>query len=182
MNTYLQNVTLDILKIEKDKPNKKLPGATFTLREINSEITASEPSYKDPDDPGTTATTDGQGKTSFENIEPGYYEIKETGVPAGYVITGDAASYIRVANGSVEMIKVNATGDGWETVSSIGNFEFTAASGTENAKVTVSNEPGAELPSTGGPGTNMIYLLGITMIGLASAGFVMKRRRGEGTS
>ena len=33
------------------------------------------------------------------------------------------------------------------------------------------------LPNTGGPGTNMLYLLGIMLTGLAGAGLVMKRRR-----
>ena len=179
LNTYTQvvKVTLDILKIEKDHPGKKLPNATFTLREINSEITASEPSYKDPDDSGITATTNGQGEASFNDIEPGYYEIRETGVPAGYVITGEAVSYIRVANGSIEMIKVNAARDGWDTVNFMGNFEFNAASGTDNAKVTVSNVPGAALPSAGGHGTNLIYLLGIMLTGLAGAGLLIKQRR-----
>lgn len=157
LNTYTEvvKVTLDILKIEKDKPSKKLPDATFTLREINSEITASEPSYKNSEDPGITATTDGQGETSFNDIEPGYYEIRETGIPTGYVVTGDAVTYIRVANGSIEQIKVNADKNGWEVINSIGNFEFAASSGTDNAKLTVSNEPGATLPSAGGPGTNL---------------------------
>ena len=159
VNTYTKvvKVTLDILKIEKDKPTKKLPDATFTLREINSVITASEPSYKDPDDSGIPATTNGEGEASFNDLEAGYYEVRETGVPAGYVLTGDAACYIRIADGSIEMIKVNATGNGWDVVNTAGNFEFAAASGTDNAKVTVSNEPGAALPNTGGPGTNSLH-------------------------
>ena len=41
----------------------------------------------------------------------------------------------------------------------------------------VGNTPGAALPSTGGPGTNMIYLFGIMLTGFAGFGFVMKRRR-----
>ena len=179
INTYTEvvKVTLDILKIEKNHPGKKLPNATFTLREINSEITASEPTYKDPDDSGITATTNGQGETSFIDIEPGFYEIRETGIPSGYVVIGDAVSYIRVANGSIEQIKVNADKNGWDVVSSIGNFEFEAASGTDNAKLTVSNEPGFELPHTGGPGTKLIYLLGIMLTGIAGAGLVIRKRR-----
>ena len=39
------------------------------------------------------------------------------------------------------------------------------------------NPPGAALPNTGGPGTNLIYLFGFLMTGLAGAGLVMKRRR-----
>ena len=41
----------------------------------------------------------------------------------------------------------------------------------------ISNNPGAELPATGGPGTNWLYLFGIMLTGLAGIGFAMKRRR-----
>ena len=41
----------------------------------------------------------------------------------------------------------------------------------------ISNNPGAELPATGGSGTYLIYLLGITLCSFAGMGFVMKRRR-----
>ena len=43
-------------------------------------------------------------------------------------------------------------------------------------KLSVQNSAGYELPSTGGSGNNIFYLLGVTLIGLAGAGFVMKRR------
>ena len=39
------------------------------------------------------------------------------------------------------------------------------------------NNPGVSLPSTGGPGTNLFYLIGIMLTGLAGVGLVMKRRR-----
>ena len=165
----------DILKIEKDKPSKKLENAVFTLWEINSGITASKPSHKDPNDPGIPVTTNRQGEASFSDLKTGYYEIRETGIPAGYVATGDAATYIRVANGKAEMIKVNAAGDGWETVSSAGNFEFAAASETDNAKLTVSNEPGAALPNTGGSGTRFFTISGLILA--LGAGFLLMRRR-----
>ena len=41
----------------------------------------------------------------------------------------------------------------------------------------VVNNPGVELPSTGGPGTGLIYLLGFMLTGLAGAVLLMKRRR-----
>jgi LPXTG-motif cell wall-anchored protein len=49
----------------------------------------------------------------------------------------------------------------------------------EDDEITVHivNMAGASLPSTGGPGTTLLYLLGIVLTGLAGGGFVMKRRR-----
>jgi LPXTG-motif cell wall-anchored protein len=52
-----------------------------------------------------------------------------------------------------------------------------ANSNTEIIYYRITNNPGAVLPSTGGPGTNLIYILGIMLTGLAGAGLVMKRRR-----
>ena len=39
------------------------------------------------------------------------------------------------------------------------------------------NNAGAELPSTGGPGTSTIYLSGLMLAGLAGAGLLPGRRR-----
>ena len=41
----------------------------------------------------------------------------------------------------------------------------------------IENEPGAELPYTGGPGTTFIYLLGILFLGLAGTGMMMRKLR-----
>jgi len=41
------------------------------------------------------------------------------------------------------------------------------------------NDAGYELPETGGEGTRMIYLLGITLMVLAGAGLILVRRRKE---
>ena len=39
------------------------------------------------------------------------------------------------------------------------------------------NNPGVELPSTGGPGTTLIYLLGIMLACIGGTGLMMKKRR-----
>ena len=41
----------------------------------------------------------------------------------------------------------------------------------------ISNNPGVELPATGGPGTTLIYLFGIMLTGFAGAVLVMRKRR-----
>ena len=53
-----------------------------------------------------------------------------------------------------------------------------SASISENdLSVSVKNEPGTVLPSTGGYGTDLIHVLGIMLTGLACTGLVMKIRR-----
>ena len=43
--------------------------------------------------------------------------------------------------------------------------------------IKIQNSAGFELPSTGGPGTNLIYLLGIILTSLAGLGLVIRKRR-----
>ena len=81
----------------------------------------------------------------------GTYTLKEEIAPDGYVITG-------------------------------GEIEFTAADGSigeEDAEngftFVVENEPGAALPSTGGPGTRLFTILGSILI--LGAGILLWRRR-----
>ena len=44
----------------------------------------------------------------------------------------------------------------------------------------IRNDAGARLPNTGGPGTNILYLLGSLMLALGSAGLVMRKKRRVG--
>lgn len=178
VNTYTRKITLDILKIEKGKPAVTIPGAGFTLREVNEQITSNAPSYKIPNDPGVEKTTVDGGTTAFESLALGYYEIRETGIPEGYIVTGDDACYIRITDAGAQMVKVNASCTGWEDTNSIGNFEFAPASGNIHAKLTISNEPGVELPSAGGPGTRLIYILGSMLTGLGLL-LLLGRKRGR---
>jgi LPXTG-motif cell wall-anchored protein len=43
--------------------------------------------------------------------------------------------------------------------------------------VTILNNPGASLPSTGGPGTTFIYILGTMLTGLAGTILALRRKR-----
>ena len=49
--------------------------------------------------------------------------------------------------------------------------------GVEVTQLTVYNSAGVELPSTGGPGTTIIYILGAIFVMLSAAGLVAVRRR-----
>ena len=53
----------------------------------------------------------------------------------------------------------------------------TTSSTSETVYYRITNNSGVALPATGGPGAAMIYLLGIALVGLAGAGFAMKRKR-----
>ena len=57
--------------------------------------------------------------------------------------------------------------------------EYSDQSASDDLRYTfgVENNPGVALPSTGGLGTTVIYLLGIMLTGIAGAGLVMRRKR-----
>ena len=138
-------------------------------------------------------TTDKNGKGTCNSLLSGYYEIKETKAPGGYVMTPEAA-YIKVSGGIVQRISKavddTATTDkneskvvNWPTVleaSTEGMIRFKAAkaasgtAGATNAAITVGNDQGVELPQTGGIGTTLFTALGGFMTATAGAILTIK--------
>jgi len=92
-------------------------------------------------------------------LPAGTYRLKETAPPSGYVITGGEMQFELTSSG------VTVSGSN-------------ISSGTKDEKplITVYNEPGPALPSTGGPGTGLITSLGSIMT-LLGSGILWRRRR-----
>jgi LPXTG-motif cell wall-anchored protein len=107
------------------------------------------------------------------------YELKELSAPAGYIITAGSVYFKAVQENGTTYLRLTdqsgtvLTGENDSLV--LDNDSATVAENT--LTLSVKNEPGAALPNTGGPGTNLIYLLGLMLTGLAGAGLLMKRRR-----
>ena len=97
----------------------------------------------------TTVTTDANGAASFGGIAEGDYYLEETKAPAGY----------NQLTGPVE-ISINNLG----TEASL------------SITVSVSNQAGALLPSTGGMGTTVFYVLGFVLVMGAVVLLVTKKR------
>ncbi|MBR0398456.1 MAG: LPXTG cell wall anchor domain-containing protein, partial [Eubacterium sp.] len=132
-------------------------------------------------------------KTSFSNLTHGYYEISEKTSPDGYVLSGDATFYFKIESGAVKwLVKGSNKPSEWEEKAEKADGEIVdfdpahpavvadpennvEAQSAKNATFTVENEPGAALPSTGGPGTRIFAILGSLMI--LFAGAVLLRRR-----
>ena len=145
---------------------------------------------KVPDPPGSVKCTAGNlhvsmhgeytGVFRIEGLTVGYYEIVETDFPAGYIMPAENPRFLVQGNDaadSLEAVLVYSSGDQMGQPIS-GNSSTLAKIDNEvqaDAIVTFGNTPGHALPHTGGLGTNMIYLLGISMI--AAAGVLLFRRR-----
>ncbi len=147
--------SVNILKTDGTDP---LPDAQFAL------YRCSDSSYTVPAGAeGDIKTTDGSGSLSYTGLMPGYYVIRETQAPAGHI-------------GMTETIRFRVSVDSsQQTVIIPENIPDAAEYGDQT--FTVVNTPGRKLPSTGGPGTAMIYLAGIIMI--LGAGALLCRRAGR---
>ena len=175
---YTSKIVID--KYETDKPGTKLPGAEFVLcrKAPNDEAqyaavqnnikntnkiqyyrwdeATKTVSWVDDIDAATKVTTDNKGEAFFEGLADGTYYLVETKAPAGYnPLTAPVP--VTVAGSSTDITKLSVT-----------------------AKV--ENQAGTLLPSTGGVGTTVFYVLGAVLVLGAVVLLVTKKRmsRNEG--
>ena len=98
----------------------------------------------------------------------GVYYLKETNSPDGYNMLEHMLKITVDKSGITMMSDTEFAPQNYDDQTDSDDLSFT---------FNVENNPGVSLPSTGGPGTNLIYLLGTILTALAGAGLVMRRRR-----
>lgn len=101
----------------------------------------------------TVKTTDENGAASFDGVKDGTYYLEEIAAPAGYNLLKDPVEV--VVNGTT------ATAENTETLAPI---------------AAIANSTGAVLPSTGGIGTTIFYVLGGLLVAGAAILLVTKKR------
>ena len=106
----------------------------------------------------TEITTDATGKFTIKGLDADTYYLTETAAPAGYNKLAGPVTIVIGENGVV-----NATTD--------------APQGVDEVKVL--NQSGTELPSTGGIGTTIFYVLGSILVLGAGVLLIAKKRMGE---
>jgi len=119
-----------------------------------------------------TGTTGTNGILFLGELEQGEYRLVETKAPDGYDLP-EAAIKITVTESKVTVMQGNSL---YEAVTK-GHEDWVDGQTEDTKQIQVWNNPGFELPATGGPGTTMLYLLGSLLTGLAGTGLVMKRRK-----
>ena len=168
-----------------DSENKPLTGAAFKLEKL----------IKGKDGAADTWTTvkeftvdETTTSFTFSGLDDGQYKLTETKTPAGYNtidpiyfvieathdVTADTPTlktlnaYLTDANGN----KQTEMKDGESVNIDLGTVDLTAGSIT----TTVVNKSGSELPSTGGIGTTIFYVLGGVLVLAAVVLLVTKKR------
>ena len=155
-----QEVT--ILKTDQDG-STPLEGAVFSLYTASGYAADPKSAIR------TGLTSDENGLISLGELAVGEYQLKETKAPDGYTLLEKPVNIIVHEDQTVTYDQPD------HSIGLSGNG-VTGAVET-GYQLTVINDAGVELPSTGGSGTSMIYLSGMALICLAVAGLVMKRKR-----
>lgn len=165
--TYTWQV--DVFKYTKNgEEETPLAGAKFVLSKTENEKTFYVQVDEDNKVTGWTEdkaqasvfTTPENGKFSIAGLDAGTYYLEEIEAPAGYNMLKDPIE-----------IRITAEIDEETNVGTA-----TVAYGTSNGEVKVENNTGAELPSTGGIGTTIFYVLGALLVVFAGVMLVTKKR------
>lgn len=162
--TYTWDV--DVSKYTMDgETEKALAGATFTLSKnddgSNPIALVSEGNnvYRvaKTGETGTVTeiTTDATGKFTIKGLDADTYYLTETAAPAGYNKLADPVTVVIGENGVV-------------------NGTTEAPQGVNEVKVL--NNAGSELPSTGGMGTTIFYVIGAVLVLGAGILLITKKR------
>lgn len=179
-NAYVGVLSIPVFKSKND--NTPLPKAEFslytTLDDANNGVNPIE--FKQDDsskeiyrkatneetDTVKKITTNNTGKFEFYGLKEGEYYLKEIKAPEGY-------------NKLKEPIKVTVTkkvdNDTKMVIGHSLNYTYGKNAGNGVTEVQVINETGSLLPSTGGMGTTLIYLIGGALV--LGSGIVLANKK-----
>ena len=160
---YSAKIVIDKYAANVTDPSKKLAGAQFILYKLDNGGAAKQ-YYKwnetdkkvewDADKTkAAVKTTDENGAASFDGLADGTYYLEEIVAPAGYNLLKDPVE-----------VKVDGTN---ATVTDTSSLTVTKG---------IANQTGAVLPSTGGIGTTIFYVLGGLLVVGAAVLLVTKKR------
>lgn len=169
VNTNTKTFKMDVFKYTENRNDKTkkdgLAGAVFTLKKEGETNTINFVREKTDETKGdvyrvaktgnANITTNKSGKFTIKGLSAGTYKLEETKQPAGY----------NKLSGPVTVV-----------IDNVGNV---TVDGANADPVKVLNKTGTVLPSTGGAGTTMIYLIGGALV-LGSGVVLVTKRRVKG--
>lgn len=159
----VSDTDITVVKVEADedgKPTTKtLAGAKFYLKQGQELVSNPSVTSLASGNPAVAVAGDGTFVVPAEGVKinglaAGTYTLVEVEAPKGYVITQDSWEFTVVGDGAV-------AGD---------------ADIVSEAMLSIPNEPGSELPNSGGAGT-MVFLAGGLALAASGALMLASRRR-----
>ena len=154
---YTSKIVID--KVDGADKSTKLQGAEFVLKNADGKFykytdaadsTADIVGWVDNQSDATVVTTDENGAATFKGLKDGIYTLVEIKAPAGYNLLTTTPE-ITVSGSDADETKLTITSE-------------------------VENNSGAVLPSTGGTGTTIFYILGSVLV-LGAAVILVTRKR-----
>ncbi|MBR0377358.1 MAG: InlB B-repeat-containing protein [Lachnospiraceae bacterium] len=168
--TVVNTIKTTPLKVVKtDQAKKALAGAQFS--EVSGGLIKNGPV--------TTVITGEPGAEEAliveDNAVPlGTYTIREDSTPAGYNQLSGDVTIVLTTDQTTGQVLANVTVGGEE--SPFADAHLIDVNNPELGWiVTIKNDSGVCLPNTGGPGTNLLYLLGIMLTGIAGVVLLIRR-------
>ena len=176
---------LDVTKVEKGNANNKLKDAEFKLRnsankwvQVNTDGKVT--GWGNTEDEGSTLKSGENGLFKVIGLDDGVYYLKETKAPQHY----------NLLSNEIQLTIAAATSNGqtWEsgkpedalTVLSIKVGDATESAEGDRDKAIVSmnveNSKGSTLPTTGGMGTTIFYVVGSILVLGAAILLITKKR------
>ena len=203
--TYVVDINLDTLKVATGGETK-LAGAEFKLfKEVAVPLENGEEGYnEDPEqngtktvkkfykwadnkvtwvdtqDAGDTFTTNEQGNfiQQIRGLDKGTYNLLETKAPTGYNLLANPVTVVISATEADNQVTYSATFDDQAASVTNGVIDLANARNANQpvATGTIVNQSGQQLPSTGGMGTTILYIVGGIMVLVAVVFLITKRR------
>ena len=189
---YAFTYEFDGLKVDSTT-NQALTSAGFKIRDesgnkyaiINSSNVVT--GWTTNEASGTEILTTNAGKIIVNGLDAGTYTLKETKVPTGYSAITDVpftvtATISAVATPTAGSKEYEVTAIGIASTSADMKVNYQGATATSanatNGKVyaNILNTPTSTLPTTGGIGTRMFYIIGGALMVFAAAVLVLKRK------
>ena len=125
--------------------------------------------------PVSSGITGTNGILYLGKLNKGEYRLVETKAPAGYNIEGSPIPIIISEGTGPDSVSAMQSGSPCE-ITKKGDQYWVAGQNDKTLQIRVWNNPGAELPSTGGTGTTWMYLVGVILTLTAGAVLLTRRR------